>query len=63
MPVSLRLGCLKPDRNGIVAFEMFCYRKVTNVEIRKMLDIEEYLVQAVMRRKLGVFGYVCRMKK
>ena len=37
-------------------------QKVTNVEIRKRLDIKEDLMQAVMRRNLGVFGHVCRIE-
>jgi len=35
---------------------------VTNGEIRKRLNIKKDLMQAVMRRKLGLFGHVCRMK-
>ena len=49
---------------------MYCYRrilhlswteKVTNVEVRKRLKIREDLMQAVMRRKLNLFGHICRM--
>ena len=55
----------KTDRDKILAFEMYCYRKllqiswthkVTNEEIRKRLNIKKDLMQAVMRRKLGLFG-------
>jgi len=55
----------------ILAFEMYCYRrllqinwtqKVTNGEIRKWLNIKKDLMQAVMCRKLGLFGHVCRIK-
>src|SRR6218665_2583025 len=57
----------KTNRDKVLAFEMYCYRrllqinwtlKVTNGEIRKRLNIKK----AVMRRKLGLFGHVCRMK-
>ena len=37
-------------------------QRVTNEEIRKRLNIKKNLIQAVMRRKLGLFGNVCRMK-
>ena len=58
------------DRNKILAFEMYCYRRmlhlrwtqrVTNVEVRKRLNIDIDLLQAVMRRKLSLFGHICRM--
>src|SRR6218665_648297 len=61
----------KTDRDKILAFEMYCYRrllqinwtqKVTNGEIRKRLNIKKDLMQAVMSRKLGLFGHVCRIK-
>ena len=48
----------KTDRDKILAFEMYCYRrllqinwtqKVTIGEIRKRLNIQKDLVQAVMR--------------
>ena len=60
----------KTDRKKILAFEMYCYRrilhlswihKVTNVEVRKRLNVNEDLMQAVMKRKLGLFGHICRM--
>ena len=35
---------------------------MTNGEIRKRLNIKTDLMQAVMRRKLGLFGHVWRMK-
>src|SRR6218665_389013 len=55
----------KTDRDKILAFEMYCYRrllqikwtqKVTNGEIRKRLNIKKDLMQAVMRRKLRLFA-------
>lgn len=60
----------KVDRAKILAFEMYCYRrllhiswtqKITNLEIRKRLGLKEDLVQAIMRRKLQLFGHICRM--
>jgi len=35
---------------------------VTNGQIMKRLNIKKDLMQAVMRRKLGLFGHVCRMR-
>ena len=37
-------------------------QKVTNREIRKRLGVKEDLFQAIMRRKLSLFGHICRMK-
>jgi hypothetical protein len=60
----------KTDHDKILAFEMYCYRrilhlnwtmKVTNKEVRRRLHIKEDLIQSVMRRKLGLFGHICRM--
>jgi hypothetical protein len=58
------------DKQKILAFEMYCYRrilhlswmqKVTNVEVRRTLHIEDDLLQNVMKRKLCLFGHICRM--
>ena len=54
----------------LLAFEMRCYRrlninwyqKVPNKEVRKKVKTGYNLVQQVIRRKLGLFGHVCRMK-
>ena len=60
----------KIDRDKIVAFEMYCYRrilhlswvqKVTNVEVRRKLNISEDLMQVIIRWKLGLFGHICRI--
>lgn len=60
----------KTDRDKILAFEMYCYRrilqlswtqKVTNIEVRKRLSIKDDLVQAIMKRKLELFGHISRM--
>src|SRR3984885_2275760 len=61
----------KNDRNKILAFEMYCYRrilhlnwtmKITNREVRNRLNVKKDLMQAVMKRKLGLFGHICRME-
>ena len=61
----------KTDRDKILAFEMYCYRRilhlnwtmnVTNKEIRSRLNIKEDLMQKIMRRKLSLFGHICRME-
>ena len=60
----------KKDRAKILAFEMYCYRrilhitwtmKVTNKEVRRRLDIRGDIMQSIMRRKLSLFGHICRM--
>ena len=60
----------KADKDRILAFEMYCYRrvlrirwmqKVKNEEVRRRLDVKENLMQVIMKRKLGLFGHVCRM--
>jgi hypothetical protein len=60
----------KADKEKILAFEMYCYRrvlrkrwmqKVKNEEVRRRLDVKENLMQVIMKRKLGLFGHVCRM--
>ena len=55
----------------LLAFEMRCYRrllsinwyqKVPSKEVRKKVEPGYNVVQQVIRRKLGLFGHVCRMK-
>src|ERR1700757_2581053 len=51
---------------------MYCYRKllgvswtqkVKNVEIRKRVNIrDDHLIKTIIRRKLGLFGHICRME-
>ena len=36
--------------------------KVTNKEVRKRLNIKTDLMQTIMKRKLGLFGHVCRIE-
>ena len=58
------------DRDKILVFEIYCYRRildinwtqrVTNKDVRQRLGIQENLLQAVIRRKLILFGHGCRM--
>lgn len=60
----------KADKDRILAFEMYCYRrvlrirwiqKVSNDEVRRRLGVKENLMQVIMKRKLRLFGHVCRM--
>ena len=55
----------------LLAFEMRCYRRVLNInwyqkvpnkEVRKKVKTGYNVVQQVIRRKLGLFGHVYRMK-
>lgn len=55
----------------ILAFERKCYRKilrigwtqkVTNTELYKRIQIKDNIMQKLIRRKLGLFGHICRMK-
>lgn len=52
------------------AFEMKCYRRllgvklfhhVTNEEISQRVHLEEDVVTTIKRRKVQLFGHVCRM--
>src|SRR5207245_10192366 len=61
----------KADRTALLIFEMYCYRwilhvkrlyKIRNSEIRRRLLVKEDLAQVVMRRKLSLFGHICRME-
>ena len=37
-------------------------KKVTNKEVRKRLNIKTDLIQTIMKKKLGLFGHICRME-
>lgn len=59
------------DRDKLMAFEMRCYRKILriswlakmrNEDVRRKIRCEENIVQVIMRRKLGLFGHICRME-
>ena len=56
----------------ILAFERICYRKVLrigwrqnlrNEELYDRIYLEETLLQKVIRRKLQLFGHICRMDR
>mgnify|MGYP003513168074 FL=1 len=58
------------DRKRLLAFEMKCYRrimrvswrdKVTNDSIRRYLSREHTIIETFKRRKLQLFGHICRM--
>ena len=60
----------KRDRDRILALESRCYRralgirwpqKVKNSDIHNRMGVKENLLQKVLRRKLTLFGHVCRM--
>ncbi|XP_047478509.1 uncharacterized protein LOC125031667 [Penaeus chinensis] len=59
----------KQDRNKLLAFEMNCYRRIlnikwfdriTNISIRDRLKCHETIVQIIIKRKMGLFGHICR---
>jgi hypothetical protein len=37
-------------------------QKVCNEEVKRRLDVKENLMQMIMKRKLVLFGHVCRME-
>ena len=56
----------------ILAFERICYRKVLRIgwkqkirkeELYERIYLKETLLQKVIRRKLQLFGHICRMDK
>lgn len=58
------------DKQKLLAFEMKCYRrilrvswqdKIRNEDIRKMISKEETVIDAIKKRKLRLFGHICRM--
>ena len=58
------------DRNKLMAFEMKCYRRVLrinwqdmvrNEDIRKKISKEETIIDIIKKRKLRLFGHICRM--
>ena len=60
----------KDDVRKLVAFEMRCYRqslniewfdRITNIEVINRMQPGQRLMQMVIKRKLGLFGHVCRM--
>jgi len=60
----------KRDKERLLAFEMKCYRrilhiwweqKISNVEVRRRVGNTKNIVGVIMRRKLCLFGHICRM--
>lgn len=60
----------KADQRRVLAFEMYCYRRILgtswmdkkkNSEIRETLKIKENLMQKIIRKKLTLFGHIGRM--
>ena len=54
----------------LLAFEMRCYRRIlalkwqdriTNEEIRAVVQRKETVVDTIRMRKLQLFGHICRM--
>ena len=61
----------KEDRQRILAFEMYCYRrilqlnwtqKITNAEVRERINSKLDMVGTIMKRKLQLFGHIQRMR-
>ena len=58
------------DRKKLLAFEMKCYRRVLiinwqdmvrNEDIRKKISKEDTIIDIIKKRKLRLFGHICRM--
>jgi hypothetical protein len=58
------------DRRKLLAFEMKCYRRilkinwrdmVRNEDIRKRISRDETIIDIIKKRKLRLFGHICRM--
>ena len=58
------------DRKKLLTFEMKCYRRILrinwrdmirNEDIRRRISKEETIVDTIRKRKLGLFGHICRM--
>ena len=58
------------DKQKLLAFEMRCYRRilkihwtdmVRNIDIRKQLGADETIIDVIKKRKLRLFGHICRM--
>ena len=58
------------DRKKLLAFEMKCYRRILrinwqdmirNEDIRKRISREETIMDTIKKRKLRLFGHICRM--
>ena len=60
----------KEDERRLRAFEMKCYRRllgvkwfhfVTNDVIKKLVNMTDDIVTTIKRRKVRLFGHICRM--
>jgi Reverse transcriptase (RNA-dependent DNA polymerase)/Endonuclease-reverse transcriptase/Domain of unknown function (DUF6451) len=58
------------DKKKLLAFEMKCYRRILkinwkdmirNEDIRKRISKEETIIDIIKKRKLRLFGHICRM--
>ena len=58
------------DRKKLLAFEMRCYRqilrinwrdRIRNEDIRKRISKEATIIDTIKKRKLSLFGHICRM--
>jgi hypothetical protein len=58
------------DRKKLLAFEMRCYRRmlkinwrdmIRNEDVRKRISRNETIIDIIKRRKLRLFGHICRM--
>ena len=58
------------DRKKLLAFEMKCYRRILrtswrdmmkNEDIRNKISRERTIVDTIKKKKLGLFGHICRM--
>ena len=59
------------DKKKLLAFKMKCYRRILriswrdmmkNEDIRKKISRERTIVDTIKKRKLGLFGHICRME-
>lgn len=59
------------DKKKLLAFEMKCYRRilrvswrdmVKNEDIRRKISREKTIIDTIKKRKLGLFGHICRME-
>ena len=59
------------DKKKLLAFEMKCYRRILriswrdmirNEDIRTKISRQKTIVDTIKKRKLGLFGHICRME-
>ena len=58
------------DKKKLLAFEMKCYRwilriswkdMIRNGDIRRIIAREETIIDTIKKRRIRLFGYICRM--